>query len=441
MAQLNFEDPWGLPSGAAAVASHGTHNAVHHGETDLSTYISTVKVAFNPLGKDIVEISELPEREGVLLFKHTNYLVQHLVELPDSEQSTDRKVVRRYSDFFWLHQTLLTKYPFRLVPELPPKRITGTNDQEFLQRRLKGLCRFINQIMKHPVLSQEQLVLMFLTVPTDLSSWRKQANYDTTEEFLNKKAPFNFIELWNANIQQFNEILNLETIDNKISNCLENWNKLSILIERFIKRYEQIASDDYKFNKILNNFNDPSNLKLFNQFNENSSINEISENLSILSLKFKQAGDILTDSNTLLFDSTLEKFKNFNDYLLSLKLLMDRYDVKGGNNIPSIQAKIQSNQSKLNEINKKPDVKGFEVDKLNDLIKNDQQEIEILTNRDWLIKQSLINELIIFQDCQYQISNCFQDLVANLLKLNELHSNNWSTLITSIQDMPLSRSS
>jgi sorting nexin-8 len=474
MAQL-FEDPWGVPShdtaragtagaaGAGAGASPTTTPTtrtdsttrsvvdlpVHHhhdddteDNNDLLSYVHALRTQFNPLAKDIVEITQLPEREGVLLFKYTNYLVQHLVDLPDSEQSTDRKVVRRYSDFDWLHQVLLAKYPFRLIPELPPKRITGTTDQEFLKRRLNGLVRFINQIMKHPVLSQEQLVLMFLTVPTDLSSWRKHASYDTSEEFANTKklpSPHAFIELWHSNVEQFNDLLQVDKINLQIVNALDNWNKLTVLIERFAKRYQQIASDDFKFNKILNNFNDSNNLTLFDSFHDGPTINEISEGLKLVSLKFQQNGDALNEVNELVHATTLEKFKNFNDYLISFKLLVDRFEAKGGNQIPLVQSRIQLHQSKLNELNKKPDVKGFEVDKLNDLIKNDQNTIEIQTNRDWLIKQSLINELIIFQGCQFQITSTFHDLVANLLKLNELQSNNWSTLLDSIQDMPLSR--
>lgn len=39
---------------------------------------------------------------------------------------------------------------------------TGT----FLEKRRKGLIRFSNALVQHPVLSQETLVIMFLTVPT-----------------------------------------------------------------------------------------------------------------------------------------------------------------------------------------------------------------------------------------------------------------------------------
>lgn len=35
-----------------------------------------------------------------------------------------------------------------------------------MEKRRRGLARFLNALVRHPVLSQEQLVVMFLTVPT-----------------------------------------------------------------------------------------------------------------------------------------------------------------------------------------------------------------------------------------------------------------------------------
>ena len=40
------------------------------------------------------------------------------------------------------------------------------SDASFLEKRRRGLARFANALVRHPVLSQEQLVIMFLTVPT-----------------------------------------------------------------------------------------------------------------------------------------------------------------------------------------------------------------------------------------------------------------------------------
>lgn len=35
-----------------------------------------------------------------------------------------------------------------------------------MEKRRRGLARFLNALVRHPVLCQEQLVVMFLTVPT-----------------------------------------------------------------------------------------------------------------------------------------------------------------------------------------------------------------------------------------------------------------------------------
>lgn len=89
---------------------------------------------FNPLSlknsKDglVVKVREIPEKEG-LVFKHINYLICHSLsfsnELNTVKSKTneeDTKVIRRYSDFAWLVEALWKKYPFRLIPELPPKK-------------------------------------------------------------------------------------------------------------------------------------------------------------------------------------------------------------------------------------------------------------------------------------------------------------------------------
>lgn len=104
-----------------------------------------------------IKVTLLPEKEGVFLFQHRNYEVKWT-----RRGST---VVRRYSDFVWLLDCLHKRYPFRQLPLLPPKRVSADSNS-FLEKRRRGLVRFVNALARHPVLSQEQLVVMFLTVPT-----------------------------------------------------------------------------------------------------------------------------------------------------------------------------------------------------------------------------------------------------------------------------------
>lgn len=67
--------------------------------------------------EEIIQISLLPEKEGMFLFQHHNYQV--------SSSRRGSKVVRRYSDFVWLLDCLQKRYPFRQLPLLPPKRVGG----------------------------------------------------------------------------------------------------------------------------------------------------------------------------------------------------------------------------------------------------------------------------------------------------------------------------
>lgn len=108
-------------------------------------------------------VTLMPGKEGLFMFQHHNY------EITSIRRSS--KVVRRYSDFVWLLDCLQKRYPFRVLPLLPPKRVAVngnhlSNDGGFIEKRRRGLARFLNALARHPVLGQEQLVIMFLTVPT-----------------------------------------------------------------------------------------------------------------------------------------------------------------------------------------------------------------------------------------------------------------------------------
>lgn len=90
---------------------------------------------------------------------------------PDSYVLESRQtVVRRYSDFVWLNEILVKRYPFRIVPILPPKRLTIpvagrhlSSDEGFMERRRRGLQRYLRALIAHPILGRDELVQIFLT--------------------------------------------------------------------------------------------------------------------------------------------------------------------------------------------------------------------------------------------------------------------------------------
>lgn len=416
-----FEDAIPIPKGEP-------HQKI--GE-DLNDWLRTIKRTYKPLSMDIVVIEQLPDREGIL-FKHTNYLVKHLVHLPNTEASKDRSVIRRYSDFVWLQDVLLKRYPFRLIPELPPKKIGSQNaDAVFLERRRKGLTRFINLIMKHPVLSQDELLLTFLTVPTDLSGWRKQANYDTSEEFTDKRITQAFMKMWQKELsEQWNEA------DASIEKSIELWVKITIVVERYERRIKQIAHERSILGLLIDDFSQV--IPNLYPVEQNSNILDINNHFSIINKHLKKTMDHSSAESKESSENLVPKFRMFIDILLCLRGLFERYRLMAGNNVPQLQRRVEINTERLEAMKDKPDVSGAEYDKIRLIIQRDKKSINEELNRAWLIRECILEEFTIFQETQFMISRAFQEWSKLNSNYAGLNVNEWEGLTEILMEMPLS---
>ncbi|KAG6879238.1 hypothetical protein C0992_004231 [Termitomyces sp. T32_za158] len=94
-------------------------------------------------------------------------------------------VQRRYSEFVFLWDVLLRRYPFRLIPALPPKRIGA--DEQFLEQRRRGLARALNFVVNHPIIKDDGLLAVFLT-ESSLETWRKHTTVSLDEESVSKRV-------------------------------------------------------------------------------------------------------------------------------------------------------------------------------------------------------------------------------------------------------------
>ena len=73
-------------------------------------------------------------------------------------------VNRRYSDFVWLREILISLFPTVLIPQLPKKKIGNRRfEEDFVQKRLKGLQSFLDEILKNEVLKTSDPLITFLS--------------------------------------------------------------------------------------------------------------------------------------------------------------------------------------------------------------------------------------------------------------------------------------
>ncbi|GJN89234.1 hypothetical protein Rhopal_002213-T1 [Rhodotorula paludigena] len=132
---------------------------------------------------------QLPRQDRVQLVLQGDlegWMVKHHVWLVlQPEKGTS--VSRRYSDFVWLIECLTRRYPFRLLPALPPKRLQVSGhylatDELFLERRRRGLERALTSLVNHPVIKHDALLATFMNDQSDLASYRKTAHLSLDEE-------------------------------------------------------------------------------------------------------------------------------------------------------------------------------------------------------------------------------------------------------------------
>lgn len=59
-------------------------------------------------------------------------------------------------------------------------------DEAFLEQRTKGLQRFLNAVVNHPVMRDDGALGVFMSEP-NFEQWRKHAKVSTDEEALSKR--------------------------------------------------------------------------------------------------------------------------------------------------------------------------------------------------------------------------------------------------------------
>jgi len=90
---------------------------------------------------------------------------------------TSITVHRRFSHFVVLHTALTRRLPGIALPPLPEKQYAGRFSDDFVEARRGDLDRYINRIVRHPVVRYAEVLTFFLSCESDAvsllgTSWR-----------------------------------------------------------------------------------------------------------------------------------------------------------------------------------------------------------------------------------------------------------------------------
>ncbi|KAF8809467.1 Vps5-domain-containing protein [Phlegmacium glaucopus] len=102
-----------------------------------------------------------PQKVGDPIRSFTMYTVHTRTTSPLFQKSAF-SVLRRYSDFLWLYETLTINNPGVVVPPVPEKNTFGRFDDQFVRQRRLALEKCIQKTANHPVLGKDSDMRMFL---------------------------------------------------------------------------------------------------------------------------------------------------------------------------------------------------------------------------------------------------------------------------------------
>ncbi|KAG8907684.1 Vacuolar protein sorting-associated protein 5 [Tulasnella sp. 403] len=104
-----------------------------------------------------------PQKVGDPISAHIVYTVQTKTTSPAFAKASF-SVLRRYSDFLWLYETLSANNPGVIVPPVPEKNpfTISRFESEFVEQRRLALNKCIQKIANHPVLSNDEDFRFFL---------------------------------------------------------------------------------------------------------------------------------------------------------------------------------------------------------------------------------------------------------------------------------------
>lgn len=352
---------------------------------------------YDPTAEPRIRVAVSTKDAGSYLFRHALYSVNG-----EFDEKTV-KVLRRYRDFATLADFLSRKYTFRVIPVLPPKRITvngrylvGGDQDSFLAQRAAGLARFINLVTQHPILSRDKMVGEFLF----------ELAYNPIKPLINEtdgKVPDPlFTSQWSPE-----SIKHWSSIEIATEDFLSQIVTMCLLGEKELKRLESKQRDAQALSQ---SFTAMSN-RLYDVYPS------MQEDLPAIHQRLND-GSQFADAdfeNTFtsrddLINGPLKELKLYRDMLLSILELFKRIKLLGGNNIPDLKKKIAATQRKLAAASTREDAKEDDLHKWRMIIQTSQNSIRELTNRDWQIKLIVSQELQMVQSMQYQLSKFLRSI-------------------------------
>ncbi|GAA5896874.1 hypothetical protein JCM5296_002578 [Sporobolomyces johnsonii] len=317
-----------------------------------------------------VEVHLKPELSGFFVLPHHVFLVV-------TEKGSS--VERRYSDFVWLLDCLTRRYPFRMLPALPPKRmqLQGhylASDDGFLDRRRRGLERALTFLINHPVLKLDGLLATFLHEQSDLALWRKRTPITLAEESVTRTLTPTELSSLPLDVDA-----KLSSLRSRLPSLIEIWSKLAVTTDRIAHRRLNQAAEWKKMREQMN-----AAVAVEKSGWRVSEVEAVERDEAEVGKSAGAVGETEESSARRLLSGWAEDTKRHRELYINFRDLFAREQTLGVDNLDQLRKRIESNLAKLEllrQLSPPPATFAADFEKLTTAIDADQRAVDALGRR------------------------------------------------------------
>lgn len=250
----------------------------------------------------------------------------HVYKITSTPSVVDH-VYRRYSDFIWLSETLVSLFPGIFVPSLPPKKAFGSGDEKYLLGlRRPALERFLNRILTTPILVESVPFQMFIArahtfedgqkdIKKLISDRNTQATLSAFQHYYPSVITHPLPTTADQDIQGLYEFLKQE--DTRLTELTEQTSALANTISHSINHLNVIGmslQNVYNAEKGYPNLPNPSRP------------DNVLENFTQWHVDLKESEDSYSSHLVRHFSHELEDTKNFLSLIASREAMRSKYE-------------------------------------------------------------------------------------------------------------------
>lgn len=199
---------------------------------------------------------------------------------------------------------------------------------------------------------------MFLTVPTELAVWRKQATISVQDEFAGRALPPGLEDSLPAELEEL-----FQRTRSGMRRSAELYIGVCSVMDRLVKRSEGVAADHARMALSLMSLTEATADTYATDTNEVPLVND---GLIAMSKHLRTSQTLMEDEARAWDEGVLEDLKRQRDALVSVRDLFDRRERLDRDNIPALERRIDNNETKLANLRAKPDglIKPGEIERV-----------------------------------------------------------------------------